>query len=306
MGKYMLRIPDGKFLALFVMLAVGSACSVSDPQETEEKELVSLPSEVQYQWEFAESWNESAKILIITSENELYLEQVAFVKDPQFDLKEQKLERISITKEQLPEELKGVSEVTDPAERIVYLKVDAGAKFDHVLSVLRSIREAGIIWAGLITEKKPQWKIGQKGLFRVKLPASEEPLPLGALVRPNPLFLVAGLDESGSLRLNMEKVGTISDTGKLEALLSDVLKKRSEEGVFREGTNEIEKTVLLKASGSSSYGDVVKLVDALKGSGADPIGIVLDEPKPGPTADTSDLGSYDESEPPDNTNSQEE
>jgi biopolymer transport protein ExbD len=113
------------------------------------------------------------------------------------------------------------------------------------------------------------------------------------------------MDDSGNLKLNGEEKGTVSDTGKLETLLSAVLKERTEKGVFREGANEIEKTVLLRASGSSKYGDVVKLVDALKGSGADPIVIGLDEPEPVTAVEKLDSGSYDEDDSPGNTNSRE-
>jgi len=38
----------------------------------------------------------------------------------------------------------------------------------------------------------------------------------------------------------------------------------------------IELTVFIKATRSISYGDVAKVIDGVKGAGADPIGLQLD------------------------------
>jgi biopolymer transport protein ExbD len=39
----------------------------------------------------------------------------------------------------------------------------------------------------------------------------------------------------------------------------------------------IQKTVFVKAPRSIAYGDVAKVIDGLKGSGADPVGLQLDD-----------------------------
>ena len=46
---------------------------------------------------------------------------------------------------------------------------------------------------------------------------------------------------------------------------------------FREGTNEVEKTVFIKAPKNINYGSVVKVIDAVKQAGADPVGLQIDE-----------------------------
>jgi biopolymer transport protein ExbD len=38
----------------------------------------------------------------------------------------------------------------------------------------------------------------------------------------------------------------------------------------------IEKTVFIKAPKSTSYGDVAKVIDGIKGSGARPVGLQID------------------------------
>lgn len=293
----MLRVLNARFLAVFVMLLFGLACSGLDSQgsaETRQKEVVNLPSEVRDQGEFEEAANESAVILLLTSDNKLYQEQMQFVKDPQFDLSELKSTVTSISWEQLPGILKGVRESTETEKKIVYLKIDSGATQSIVVPLLRAIRDAGITSVGLLTEKKPDWSAGYKGLFNVDLLAPVDKDP-DAEIRPNPLTLVAYLGDDGSLKLNNEELGTLPDTEKLEELLIRVFKDRNENGVTREGTNEIERTVNVRASDPSKYGDVVKLVDALKRAGAAPIILEIDDPEPIEIITPDDPGFSDNS-----------
>jgi biopolymer transport protein ExbD len=41
--------------------------------------------------------------------------------------------------------------------------------------------------------------------------------------------------------------------------------------------DRIEKTVFVKAPRSLRYGDVVKVIDAIKGAGANPVGLQVDD-----------------------------
>ena len=72
-------------------------------------------------------------------------------------------------------------------------------------------------------------------------------------------------------------MGNVSDTNNLTNKLTEIFKERENNGVFREGTNEVEKTVFVKASRSLKYGDFVKVIDALKLAGSQPIGIQIDD-----------------------------
>ncbi len=54
-----------------------------------------------------------------------------------------------------------------------------------------------------------------------------------------------------------------------EAKIKQFLKEREEKKVLRTGTNEIDKRIYIKATKSSNYEQVVKLVDAAIGAGAD-------------------------------------
>lgn len=113
--------------------------------------------------------------------------------------------------------------------------------------------------------------------FEAKVPA--EPKPEDQTVaKPNPLTLVIGINKSDNvITLNNEPAGDVSDTAALNNKLSQIFKERENNGVFREGTNEVEKTVFIKSPRSVRYGNVVKVIDAAKTAGAQPIGLQIDD-----------------------------
>jgi biopolymer transport protein ExbD len=111
--------------------------------------------------------------------------------------------------------------------------------------------------------------------FEAKIPA--EPKEEQAPVKPNPLSLVVDLSNEGKVRLNKEDMGDVGDLTVISGQLSQLFKQREANGVFREGTSEIEKTVFVKAPRSLKYGEVVKVIDALKIAGAQPVGLQVDD-----------------------------
>ena len=113
--------------------------------------------------------------------------------------------------------------------------------------------------------------------FEAKVPA--EPKDEQQVnVKPNPLTLVVGINrDSKAVTLNNDPFGDVSDTEKLTNKLREIVKERENNGVFREGTNQVEKTVFIKSPKSVRYGDVVKVIDAAKFAGAEPIGLQIDD-----------------------------
>jgi biopolymer transport protein ExbD len=113
--------------------------------------------------------------------------------------------------------------------------------------------------------------------FEAKVPA--EPKNQQNLdVKPNPLTLVVAINgATKGVALNNEAAGDVSDASALTAKLTEIFKTREANGVFREGTNEIEKTIFIKSPTSIRYGDVVKVIDAAKSAGASPIGLQIDD-----------------------------
>jgi biopolymer transport protein ExbD len=113
--------------------------------------------------------------------------------------------------------------------------------------------------------------------FEAKVPA--EPKNQQNLdVKPNPLTLVIGINNATkAVTLNNEAAGDVSDASALTSKLQEIFKQRENNGVFRENSNEIEKTVFIKSPKSMRYGDVVKVIDAAKLAGASPIGLQVDD-----------------------------
>jgi biopolymer transport protein ExbD len=113
--------------------------------------------------------------------------------------------------------------------------------------------------------------------FEAKVPAEPKPEDKLNPPRPNPLTLVVTIDKNMELKLNNEDMGNATDTTQLQTKLQQIFKERLENQTFREGTNEVEKTIFLKAPRSLKYGPIVKVIDAAKVAGAQPIGLQIDD-----------------------------
>lgn len=112
--------------------------------------------------------------------------------------------------------------------------------------------------------------------FKTNIPSEPNNQPEN--VTPNPLSLIVSVNPDYSLTVNNQKeYGNISNPEDLIAKLSTTFKERTDNSVFREGTNQIEKTVFIKAPRNMPYGEVTKVVDAVKIAGAYPIGLQIDK-----------------------------
>ena len=113
--------------------------------------------------------------------------------------------------------------------------------------------------------------------FEAKVPAEPKNEPQ-VNVKPNPLTLVIAISkETKGITLNNDPFGDVTDTEKLSNKLREIFKERESNGVFRENSNEVEKTVFIKSPKSVRYGDVIKVIDAAKAAGASPIGLQIDD-----------------------------
>lgn len=113
--------------------------------------------------------------------------------------------------------------------------------------------------------------------FEAKVPA-EPKKQENLVVEANPLTLVISIRPADrSIMLNQEAAGTIDDPSALTNRLKEIFRQRTTEGVFRENSNQIEKTVFIKSPTSVKYGDVVKVIDAAKEGEAEPIGLQVDD-----------------------------
>lgn len=120
--------------------------------------------------------------------------------------------------------------------------------------------------------------------FEAKVPSESKNLEN---VIPGDHTLVVTINSDSTLSLNNENnLGTISDSQKLVARLSETFQKRLENRVYADGTElktdlpeneKVLKTVFVKAPRSLPYGEAVKVIDAIKISGAKPIGLQIDD-----------------------------
>ena len=118
--------------------------------------------------------------------------------------------------------------------------------------------------------------------FEARLPSPPDDRPL----QPNQLTLLVTIEADHTLKLNsLGDLGTVEDTAKLSAKLADVFQERKRNHTYRAemlgrvdvpDDLRVEKTVFIRAARSTSYGDVAKVIDGIKGAGALPVGLQLD------------------------------
>lgn len=121
---------------------------------------------------------------------------------------------------------------------------------------------------------------------RFKALVPSEPPPTNEPVKPNPLTLVVTIDKDLKLKLNLDDAGSVNDPAPLSQRLTQVFKERRENRAYAPGMENrmdlpeeerIAKAVFVKAPRSLGYGEVVKVIDAIKGAGGNPIGLQIDD-----------------------------
>lgn len=120
--------------------------------------------------------------------------------------------------------------------------------------------------------------------FLTQVPSKPDPT---VPVDPHPLTLIVTIKTDRSLMLNKDAdMGSVYDPSRLCATLLDVFQQRLRNHAYRDGFRDrydlpedirIERTVLIKAPRSLPYGDVVRVLDSLKATGATPIGLQIDD-----------------------------
>jgi biopolymer transport protein ExbD len=120
--------------------------------------------------------------------------------------------------------------------------------------------------------------------FKAKLPAEPDK---SVKLPPDIRTLLVTIAPDRTLKLNgLTDMGTVDEPFKLSSTLINLFRERKVNHVYRTEMiarsdlpedQRIEKTVFIKAPRSIPYGEVTKVIDALKGAGAEPVGLQLDE-----------------------------
>ena len=122
--------------------------------------------------------------------------------------------------------------------------------------------------------------------FQADIPTQRDPNEDLSQLKPNPLTLVVSIGNDLQLKLNQDSIGSVNDTAALSQKLLQLFQQRKDTRAYKIGmetrtdlpdSDRIEKTVFVKAPRSVKYGDVVKVIDAIKGAGANPVGLQVDD-----------------------------
>ena len=99
--------------------------------------------------------------------------------------------------------------------------------------------------------------------------------------------LVVTIKSDRTLMLNsLTDMGSVNDTSKLSATLVDLFQQRLKNHAYRYEFRDradlpedmrIERTVFIKAPRSIPYAEVVRVLDGIKGAGASPVGLQIDD-----------------------------
>ena len=122
--------------------------------------------------------------------------------------------------------------------------------------------------------------------FKADIPTQRDPNEDLSQLKPNPLTLVVSIGNDLQLRLNQDAMGSVNDTAMLSQKLVQVFQQRKDQRAYKPGMetradvpeqDRIEKTVFIKAPRGLRYEEVVKVIDAIKGAGANPVGLQVDD-----------------------------
>lgn len=122
--------------------------------------------------------------------------------------------------------------------------------------------------------------------FKADIPTQRDPNEDLSQLKPNPLTLVVSIASDLSIKLNQDSLGSVNDTTPLAQRLRATFDQRIQQRAYKIGMeaqpnmkdeDRIEKTVFVKAPRAAKYGDVVKVIDAIKGAGASPVGLQVDD-----------------------------
>ena len=122
--------------------------------------------------------------------------------------------------------------------------------------------------------------------FKADIPTQRDPNEDLSQLKPNPLPLVVSIGNDLQLKLNQDSAGSVNDTAVLSQRLRQVFQQRKEQRAYKVGMetrtdlpeeDRIEKTVFIKAPRTLRYEEVVKVIDAIKGAGANPVGLQVDD-----------------------------
>ena len=194
--------------------------------------------------------------------------------------------RSPIPREDLRYKLEALLKDRTGSDRLVYVAAGRSNDYGAIVEVLNEIRKQNVRRVGLLANRS---NADRPARFAVETSAEPDPNADISQLKPNPLMLVVSVSPDLKLKLNQNDYGSVSDLEPMSTMLAQVFRRRKEQLAFKPGLDDrsdltiderIEKTLIIKANRSIKYGDVVKIIDAVKGAGASPIVLQIDDLAP--------------------------
>jgi len=160
-----------------------------------------------------------------------------------------------------------------PPDRVIYLSAQPTVPFSQVIKVLKLGRTIGQDSFGLMSNDASAGDAANAVITKIKL---ETPGLGRDTVKPNPLYLAVAFLKSGGVKLNGESHTLTS----LTTQLRNIFKDREDNGVYAEGTNDVDKTIFLSPSPTTTFRVLVQIALTVRDAGAEPVGIEIDPPRP--------------------------
>lgn len=239
----------------------------------------SVPNGTKNAEEFYTSADEPPLFILLHASDRIHLESI---------------ESQPVTLEALSERIRSYAAGKADYDKAIFITAASDVDASTLNGVLNELRKHEIDHVSLTVSsvERRQDRPGDRGRYerslgdipspdralKVRIRSEDFPLTPGGNEKPNPLTLIVRLYPNGMLALNNE---ACEDSHKLASKLNDIFYSRESNGVVREGTNEVEKTVLFQIdhdgsgkSGTHKYGDLIRVIDAMKGAGAYPIVLI--------------------------------
>lgn len=186
-------------------------------------------------------------------------------------------DRAPLTREDLRDKLTELLKDKTAPDTMVYLAASVSAPYGSIVEAGDLIVMKDVSRVGLLVNR-----VGYNTPSRLAVELQPPPDPNEDVyqLRPNPLTLVASISTDMKVRLNMDPSGSVNDLYPFSERLALIFRQREENYAVKPGfetrtdlplAERIEKTLTIKAPKSIRYGDVVKVIDAAKGAGANPI-----------------------------------
>ena len=258
------------FLTLLVV-AGGLSCRTLMPERNIDynsgRVHVSLPSDTSNSETDRNLDKESAVIVSLPNGDQIYVGK----------------ERTATSKAEFGDKLKRLLQQQTESDKLVYLAASSSNDYGTIVEICDEIRKLAVSRVGLLVNKRSS---NFPSRLAVDLPAEPSPNDISTL-KPNPLTLVVSISSPDlRLTLNADAAGAVNDTAPLNEWLQRIFQQRKEQYVVKPGfetrtdlplDERVEKTLTIKANRSIKYGDVIKVIDAVRGAGASPIVLQLDD-----------------------------